>query len=121
MKKPKLLPLTGLLFLIAVTIHAQAPQLINYQAVVRTASGAIVQAGTPVQFVFTIHDSSATGPQVFTETQTDTVNQFGLAINIFLVPIKASNPPTIPIMAPRTAPFTKALPRASSTATNIST
>ncbi len=58
--------------------YAQAPQLINYQAVVRNAAGQPVAAGTVVSLRFTIHDATGTGTAVFTETQTDTANQFGL-------------------------------------------
>ena len=60
------------------TIKAQAPQLMNYQAVVRNTQGQPV-AGTLVNFQFQIHDGTATGTSVFTETDTATTNQFGLA------------------------------------------
>jgi uncharacterized protein DUF1566/collagen triple helix repeat protein len=65
------------LMLVAVlSTKAQAPQLINYQAVVRNAAGQPVAGGTMVSFRFTIHEVSGTVD--FTETQTDTANQFGL-------------------------------------------
>jgi hypothetical protein len=82
----KLLPLLLILATITIT-HAQAPNRINYQAIVRNSSGQPVIAGTVVALRFTIHDGSAIGTTEFTETQTDTVNQFGLAI----VQIGASN------------------------------
>ncbi len=66
------------LMLVVSDIYAQVPQLVNYQAVVRNSNGTIVPSGTPVKMIFTIHDSSASGPSVFNETQIDTVNQFGL-------------------------------------------
>jgi hypothetical protein len=44
------------------------PQLINYQAVVRDGAGTPVTSGTPVKFQFIIHDVSATGATVYTET-----------------------------------------------------
>jgi hypothetical protein len=57
---------------------AQAPQLINYQAIVRNGGGQPVAGGTVVSLRFTIHDVTANGTTVFTETQRDTANQFGL-------------------------------------------
>lgn len=56
---------------------AQAPQSMNYQAIARNAAGAVV----PNQLVglrFTIRETTATGTVVYSETQTDTTNQFGL-------------------------------------------
>ncbi len=64
--------------LICAVLFAQSPQGMNYQAVVRNSSGVIANAGTPVLFRFTIHDLTPSGTSVFTETQTDTTNQFGL-------------------------------------------
>lgn len=57
---------------------AQAPQVLNYQAVVRGANGNPVANNTPVQVRFTVHDGTATGTAVFTETVSATTNQFGL-------------------------------------------
>ncbi len=57
---------------------AQAPQKLNYQAVVRNNAGVPVANGTNVKVRFTIHDGSATGATVFTETDTTVANQFGL-------------------------------------------
>jgi len=82
----KILPLFIVLSY-AITTYSQAPQRLNYQAIVRNASGQPVAAGTVVSLRFTIHDGSANGSPEFTETQTDTVNQFGLAT----VQIGASN------------------------------
>lgn len=62
-------------FILAVI--AQAPALMNYQAVVRNASGNAV-ASTAVAMRFTIHDGSSTGTTVYQETTTKTTNQFGL-------------------------------------------
>jgi hypothetical protein len=62
----------------ALNAGAQAPQLINYQAVVRNASGQPVANGTVVSLKFIIHDITPTGTSVFNETQSDTANQFGL-------------------------------------------
>ena len=66
--------------LVCAALYAQVPQQINYQAVVRTASGAVA-SNINVQFQFIIHDSIPTGPAIYTETTTTlTTNQFGLAI-----------------------------------------
>jgi hypothetical protein len=65
------------LFAIAFSASAQSPQRMNYQTVVRNTNGNVT-ANTPVKFRFTIHDGSATGTTVFTETQTTTTNQLGL-------------------------------------------
>ena len=64
--------------LVALTVWAQAPQQMNYQAVVRGISGNPVANSTPVKLRFTIHDGSAGGSSVFTETINTTANQFGL-------------------------------------------
>ena len=69
--------LTAVLLLLCTVVFAQAPQLLNYQAVVRNASGQPVTTGN-VKLRFTIHDGSSTGPTVFTEVQTVVPNQFGL-------------------------------------------
>ena len=69
---------TLLALAIIITAQAQAPQLMNYQTVVRSTSGAPVSSGTHVSFRFTIHNGSSTGAPVFVETQTGTANQMGL-------------------------------------------
>lgn len=66
-----------LLLLVAVCTYAQAPQGINYQAVVRNAQGAPIATGT-VALRFTIHQGTATGASVFTEEHHVQPNQFGL-------------------------------------------
>jgi len=67
-----------LTLLTGIIAQAQAPQLMNYQTVVRNASGTPVGAGTHVSFRFTIHTGSSAGVPVFVETQTRIANQFGL-------------------------------------------
>ena len=57
---------------------AQAPQQLNYQAVVRNAAGQPVANSTPVKLRFTIHDGSPTGTPVYSETINALANQFGL-------------------------------------------
>jgi collagen type VII alpha len=56
---------------------SQAPQAINYQAVVRDANGNII-AGQSVKLGFLIHDGSAAGTVVYEETDTGETNKFGL-------------------------------------------
>jgi Chaperone of endosialidase len=73
----KILPLLFAIFTFSF-IYPQAPLSINYQAIVRNAGGQAVSTGTVVSFRFTIHDGSPTDTAVYTETQRDTVNQFGL-------------------------------------------
>jgi hypothetical protein len=63
--------------LAGITLFGQAPQKLNYQAVVRNSAGTPVVT-TPVSLKFIIHDSIATGPIVYTETQSTTTNMFGL-------------------------------------------
>ena len=63
---------------IACSAFSQAPQLVNYQAIVRSASGMPVASGTQVSLLFTIHDLTPTGASVFSEVDNDTANQFGL-------------------------------------------
>ncbi len=59
------------------TAYAQAPQRINYQAVVRDAMGA-VSANAQVSVRFSIHDGSPGGTIVYQEVHSVTTNQFGL-------------------------------------------
>ena len=76
--KTKLLLITCCLLTISAFMKAQAPEKLNYQAIVRNASGQPVAGGTPVNVRFTLHDATATGSVVFVETVHDTANQFGL-------------------------------------------
>ncbi|MBS1625497.1 MAG: hypothetical protein JST83_15830 [Bacteroidetes bacterium] len=59
------------------SIYAQAPQRINYQAVVRDAQGAITP-NAQVSVRLSIHDGTPGGTIVYQETHTVTTNQFGL-------------------------------------------
>lgn len=56
---------------------AQTPELINYQAVVRNASGASVTS-VLVGVRVSVLTGSATGPEVYSETHTPTTNDYGL-------------------------------------------
>ena len=74
----RLLTLLASLLALVMGVLAQAPQQLNYQAVVRNASGTPLVAGTNVTARFQVHDGSPQGPVVFQETTTLTTNQFGL-------------------------------------------
>ncbi len=69
---------TLFLTMLVVIAVAQAPGKMNYQAVVRNASGQTVANGTAVKLRFTIHDGTAGGTTVYTEVISTTANQFGL-------------------------------------------
>lgn len=58
-------------------IFAQTPQAINYQAVARTSTGAIIPSQT-VQVRFSILDGSVSGTVLYQETQYSTTNNYGL-------------------------------------------
>jgi hypothetical protein len=57
---------------------AQAPQRINYQAVARDNTGAVM-ASQPVSFRLSILENSSSGNSVYSETHNVTTNGFGLA------------------------------------------
>jgi hypothetical protein len=58
--------------------YAQAPQLMNYQAIVRNASGQPLTANDTVSVRFIIHSGSPTGNIAYQETTSCVTNQFGL-------------------------------------------
>lgn len=66
----------GMLFM-GSTLLAQAPQKMSYQAVVRDAGGALV-ASSPVGVRISIVQGSATGSNVYVETQNISTNANGL-------------------------------------------
>ncbi len=68
--------ITLLTFLVALTTFAQAPNLINYQAVVRNASGDLVTE-TAVGLRMSILQTTVTGTAVYTETHSVTTNTNG--------------------------------------------
>ena len=70
------------ILLLSLGVFAQAPDGVNYQAVVRNGLGLPLNTQT-VSVRFTIHQGSPTGTPVFQEVQPDTTNQFGL-INLQL-------------------------------------
>src|SRR4051794_22680442 len=76
-----LLPVCILLCFSFCILFAQgqsSPQKINYQAVVRDATGKLVPEGTRVTVRYIIHNGSATGSPVFNEEGSAVTNQFGL-------------------------------------------
>jgi hypothetical protein len=62
---------------IRLSLFAQAPQALNYQAVARNNDGSVV-AGQSVRVRFSILDGSATGATVYQETHQTSTNNFGL-------------------------------------------
>jgi predicted lipoprotein with Yx(FWY)xxD motif len=56
---------------------AQAPGIFNYQAVARNSVGNAL-SNKNIGVKITVHDGSATGPSVYSETRTLTTNPFGL-------------------------------------------
>ena len=72
----KLIALFAML-LLTVCLYAQAPQKMNYQAVVRNASNSLV-ANQNVSVRISILQGSATGASVYTETHVVTTNANGL-------------------------------------------
>jgi hypothetical protein len=66
-----------LTILTVLTLNAQVPQVINYQAVVRDGAGEIVK-NKAVNFRLSILDNGPSGTPQYIETQNKTTNQFGL-------------------------------------------
>lgn len=58
-------------------LYAQAPNALNYQAVMRDASGAVA-ANEAATLRFTIHSASASGPVTYEETHATTTTDQGL-------------------------------------------
>jgi hypothetical protein len=69
--------LSLMLFFSATSMYAQAPDAFNYQAVARTATGAII-ANQGIAVRLSIHDGTAGGTVIYSERQTATTNKFGL-------------------------------------------
>ena len=59
------------------TVFAQVPQAFNYQAVARDASGTLL-VSQPIDVEFIIHQGSAGGTTVYSESYNTNTNQFGL-------------------------------------------
>ncbi len=69
---------TTIAILIGLTVFAQTPQSINYQAVLRNASGEVL-ANQEVEIGIAILQGGTSGLEVFAETHSTTTNSFGLA------------------------------------------
>jgi hypothetical protein len=69
---------TLLLFLLAtLTIFAQAPEKMSYQAIIRASDNSLVVSST-VSLYIIIHQETETGTSVYEETHTATTNKNGL-------------------------------------------
>lgn len=68
--------------LLSINVHAQAPEGVNYQAVIRDLSGTII-ANTPIGLRLSIRQTVATGTIVYSESFTPYSNDFGL-VNVVL-------------------------------------
>jgi hypothetical protein len=71
-----------LFFLPIVAVYSQAPQGINYQAVVRDGSGNVI-ASSPVGLLITIHQTTPTGTVVYSETFNVNTSAIGL-VNVVI-------------------------------------
>jgi hypothetical protein len=78
MKKTILTFLGTLMMLVFISkLNAQVPQAFNYQAVARSSSGNLL-ANQAIGLKLIIHQGSASGTTVYSETHSPTTNQFGL-------------------------------------------
>ena len=66
-----------ILFFIPIILQAQAPEGINYQALIRDASGLVV-ANQNVGIQLSLLQGSASGSAIYKETFSPTTNDFGL-------------------------------------------
>ncbi|HOY30933.1 MAG TPA: tail fiber domain-containing protein [Bacteroidales bacterium] len=73
--------------LISTSVFAQAPEMFNYQAVVRDNAGNIL-TNQAVSFRLSILQGSMYGASVYVETQKDTTNSYGISV----LKIGAGNP-----------------------------
>jgi hypothetical protein len=73
----KKLLLISVLAILAMAVFAQSPQAFKYQAVVRDASGTLLE-NQDVSFEISILQTSESGTVVYTETHSAATNQFGL-------------------------------------------
>ncbi len=73
----KILLSIGLVLSSAIAAMAQAPQMLNYQGIARSTSGAPLTSAS-IGLQITIHDATPAGAVVYQETHTTTTNAFGL-------------------------------------------
>ncbi|WP_299837750.1 hypothetical protein [uncultured Tenacibaculum sp.] len=67
----------ALLLFVGIHAFAQTPEGFNYQSVVRDASGNII-ANTAIGVQFKLHQATADGTVIYTETHTPTTNAYGV-------------------------------------------
>ena len=65
------------IFLFSLIANAQTPEGFNYQSVVRDASGDVI-SNSAVGVQFKLHQTTASGTVVYTETHTPTTNAYGV-------------------------------------------
>jgi len=65
------------MLLTALSVHAQSPELLNYQAVIRNSSGELM-VYQAVYIEISIIDNNANGDILFTESHNKTTNAYGL-------------------------------------------
>ncbi|MBN1417106.1 MAG: hypothetical protein JW973_18565 [Bacteroidales bacterium] len=68
---------SSIIAIIGVVLFAQAPEMLNYQAVVRNSSGELIKS-VSVNFRISILQGTETGTAVYTETHNATTNAQGL-------------------------------------------
>ena len=79
------------IFLFVEALEAQAPNGINYQAVIRNNTGTLM-ANTPVAIRVNIRQTSSGGSIVYSERQNVTTDQFGLVNFVIGAPIAPGAP-----------------------------
>ncbi|WP_299715987.1 hypothetical protein [uncultured Tenacibaculum sp.] len=67
----------ALILFVGIHAFAQTPEGFNYQSVVRDASGNII-ANTAIGVQFKLHQATADGTVIYTETHTPTTNAYGV-------------------------------------------
>lgn len=73
----RIISLTALLLLVHYITFAQAPGIFNYQGVARNSVGNVLQ-NKSISVRLTLHDLTANGASVYSETRTVVTNPFGL-------------------------------------------
>ncbi|MCH2034322.1 MAG: hypothetical protein MK202_12500 [Tenacibaculum sp.] len=66
-----------ILFLFSLIAYSQTPEGFNYQSVVRDASGDVI-SNSAVGVQFKLHQTTADGTVIYTETHTPTTNAYGV-------------------------------------------
>jgi hypothetical protein len=96
MMKMMKITLTTLLFLtVTLTIFAQSPEKMSYQAIIRSQDNNLVKS-SPIGLQITVHQGTATGTIQYQETQIAPTNENGLvSIEIGTGTVKSGNFSTI--------------------------